>query len=121
MRILIIDDEANIREMISTMLASEEYELLNAENGLEGLKILRKNSDVDIVITDIIMPEKEGLETIREIKKDFPRIKILAISGGGKIDPSMYLHIAKSMGAEDTLGKPFVKRDLLAALEKLSD
>lgn len=121
MRILIIDDDAEIRDMVCRILSDENYETFAAANGKEGLELLSESSNFDIVITDLIMPEKEGIETIREIKKDFSHIKILAISGGGKDSAEGYLQIAKGVGADLTLCKPFIKQDLLEAIKKILD
>ncbi|MCK4986169.1 MAG: response regulator [Desulfobacterales bacterium] len=120
MRVLVIDDTAEIREMINKMLSVEGYDVLEAANGKEGMQIISNEPEIDLVITDLIMPEKEGIETIREIKQDYSHIRILAISGGGKIDSQNYLAIAKGMGADLTLSKPFVKQDLLKAVQELS-
>ena len=76
--------------------------MIEAENGKIGLKLLRENG-ADLVITDLVMPEKEGIETIRELRRDFPHVKIIAISEGGAIGPETYLQIAKSMGAHRSL------------------
>ena len=120
MRVLVIDDTAEVREMIGKMLSSEGYDVLEATNGEEGMQLIRSEPEIDLVITDLIMPEKEGIETIRELKQDYSHIRILAISGGGKIDAQNYLAIAKGMGADLTLSKPFVKQDLLKAVQELS-
>ena len=120
MRVLVIDDTAEVREMIGQMLSGEGYDVLEAANGKKGMQIISSDPKIDIVITDLIMPEKEGIETIREIKQDYSHIRILAISGGGKIDSQNYLAIAKGMGADLTLSKPFVKQDLLKAVQELS-
>jgi len=119
MKILVIDDESGIREMIFKMLSSEGYELLSATNGIQGIKIIKDEQDINLVITDIIMPEKEGIETIFELKHSFPEIKIIAISGGGRIGAESYLYTAKELGADLTLRKPFVKQDLVDAVHKL--
>ncbi len=120
MHILVIDDTAEVREMISKMLSGEGYDVLEAANGKEGMQIISSEPEIDLVITDLIMPEKEGIETIREIKQDYSHIRILAISGGGKIDSQNYLAIAKGMGADLTLSKPFIKQDLIDAVKKLT-
>jgi len=120
MKILVIDDDDDVRRLICKMLETEGYELLEATNGDEGLRIIKKQSGVNVVISDLIMPEKEGLETIRELRKDFPEVKILAISGGGKIDSDNYLVIAKGLGADLTLNKPFTRQDLIDSIQKLS-
>ena len=116
MRFLVIDDDTVVRELVCRMLESEGHEVFNAADGVDGIK---SHPDINVVITDLIMPEKEGIETIREIKQDFSDVKILAISGGGKSDPDNYLRIAKAMGAHSTLSKPFIKKDLIDAVQKL--
>lgn len=113
MKILIVEDDSSVRRMVCKMLIYEGYEVLEAENGLKAIKLLRDQSDIELVITDIVMPEKEGLETIQDIKEYNSMIKIIAMSGGGKIDAESYLNLAKHLGADATLGKPFYKKDLL--------
>ena len=120
MHILVIDDDDSVRQLICKMISSEGYQVQEAVNGKEGMEIIRGGQEIDLVITDLIMPEKEGLETIKELRQDFPHIKIIAISGGGKIDALNYLPIAKGMGADLTLTKPFVKQDLIDAVKKLA-
>jgi len=93
-RILIIDDEPQLLDMLGQTFEREGYDIVKASNGKEGIKLYRENP-VDLIITDIIMPEKEGIETIFELRKDFPDLKIIAISGGGRIEPEEYLDIAK--------------------------
>ncbi len=119
MRILVIDDDSTILEMISRMLKKEGYEVLMATNGKEGMQIFKTTPEIDLVITDLVMPEKEGIETIAELKRDFPHIKILAISGGSIVKTKTYLSIAKHIGADLTLSKPFVTQELLKSVQKL--
>ncbi|MGP8330522.1 MAG: response regulator [Methanosarcinaceae archaeon] len=119
MRILVIDDDNEILEMISRMLNDEGYEVITAVNGQAGLQLLNRESNIALVITDLIMPKKEGIETIREIKRDFSQIRILAISGGGRGSAEDYLALAKNLGADLALKKPFVKRKLLEAIREL--
>ncbi len=121
MRILAIDDDSAVLGMTSRILSSEDYEVLTASNGNEGMQMIRSTPGIDLVITDLIMPEKEGIETIKEIKQDFPDIKILAISGGGRGTVKSYLPVAKLLGADLTLNKPFVAQDLLESIQKLSE
>lgn len=116
--VLIIEDEAPIRSLIRTFLEAEGFTVLDAENGKIGIDVYRTN-DVDLVITDLIMPEKEGIETIRELKKTNPEVKIIAISGGGVLDPEEYLAIAKRMGVARTLAKPFTHESLVKAVHEL--
>ena len=105
-RILVIDDDDNVRLSVKLALEDADYEVDEAADGAEGMRRLR-SQPVDLVITDIFMPEKEGLETIDELKRDFPQIKIIAISGGGSMDPQEYLQIARKLGADRSLLKPF--------------
>ena len=80
MHILVIDDDNDVRQLICRMIASEGFEVFEASNGKEGMDIIKGGKEIDLVITDLIMPEQEGLETIKELRKDFGHIKILAIS-----------------------------------------
>ena len=119
-RILVIDDDDQVRQMLKQMLEREGYEVIDAADGKEGIRLYR-NEPTDLIITDIIMPEKEGLETIRELKQDFPDIKIIAISGGGRLDPGNYLEIARKWGVGRTFAKPFDRTELLEAIQQLLD
>ena len=118
-RILIIDDDDHIRKMLRIMLENAGYnEVEDAENGYIGMKLIRKNP-FDLVITDIVMPEKEGIETIMELRRDFPAVKIIAMSGGGKIGPETYLEMAGHLGAGKALAKPFQQAELFDAVREL--
>ena len=117
-RILIIDDDHHILLMIKKMLERVGFEVELASNGNKGLELL-KWMPVDLVITDIIMPEKEGLETIREMKKLHSDLKIIAMSGGGKISPENYLGTAKVFGASRVLEKPFTQKQLVSAVQDM--
>ena len=117
-RILIIDDDEQILAMLRQTLEREGYEVVDASDGKEGLRRYRENP-TDLIITDLIMPEKEGIETILELRRDFPDVKIIAISGGGRIDPGQYLSIAKSFGAQYTFAKPIERKELLKAVREL--
>jgi len=116
--ILIIDDDNQFRTMLRKMVERNGYEVIEASDGKEGIELYRKNP-TDLIITDLIMPEKDGIETIQELKKDFPDIKIIAISGGGRLGPQDYLHLAKMLGAQRTLTKPIELDELLKAIEEL--
>ncbi len=113
-RILVVDDEAQIRTMLTQMLEQEGYEVHTAENGEEGLTLVGRYA-FDLVITDMIMPVKDGLKFIMELVRDYPDLKILAISGGGAIKAERYLTMAGYLGKIATLEKPF-KRDILLDL-----
>ena len=116
--ILIIDDDNQFRAMLREMLERTGYEVVEASDGKEGIKLYREKA-TDLIITDLIMPEKEGIETIMELCRDFPDVKIIAISGGGRIDPEQYLSMAKSFGAQYSFAKPVEREELLQAVEEL--
>jgi len=117
-RILIIDDDHHILLMVKKMLERAGFEVDLASNGSEGLELF-KIIQADLVITDIIMPEKEGLETIREMKRLQPDLKIIAMSGGGKISADNYLETAKIFGASMILEKPFSQKTMILAVTDL--
>jgi|NGEPerStandDraft_6_1074524.scaffolds.fasta_scaffold02608_2 CheY-like chemotaxis protein len=117
-KILVFDDEPSILLMIKKMLERAGHEVDMALNGREGMELLEKNKP-DLVITDIIMPEKEGLETIMTLRKKYPEIKIIAISGGGRIGPEGYLPSAKHLGADMVFQKPLVQKEFMEAVALL--
>jgi CheY-like chemotaxis protein len=113
--ILVIDDDIEILNTLCRILEREGYDVLAASDGNEGLKFCRQQR-VDLVITDLVMPEKEGIETIMELRCDFPHVPIIAMSGGGRIAPENYLHMAQMLGAQRTLRKPFTPKEMLEAI-----
>jgi CheY-like chemotaxis protein len=113
--ILIIDDDASMRGSLAQTLERLGYRVSVAADGKAGVARAAE-SPPDLVITDLIMPEKEGLETIMELRQSHPRIKIIAMSGGGRLSNEDYLHLAKRFGAAVTLAKPFAREELKAAL-----
>lgn len=119
-RILVIDDDDQIRRLISAMLEREGYEVDQLSDGLNAYQQYALQP-YDVVITDIIMPEKEGLETIMELRRDFPDSRIIAISGGGRISPTDCLAMAKRLGVAYTFSKPFERAQLLGAVKQLTD
>jgi len=114
--ILIIDDEPQIRSMLKLMLERDGYEVAEAPDGIEGIKIYRQNP-ADLIITDLIMPNKDGIGTIIDLKKEFPDVKIIAMSGGGLNKPQGYLKGAKKLGAACTLTKPIDRNEMLKAIK----
>jgi len=116
-RILIIDDEPQIRSMLTLMLAREGYEIVEASDGVAGIKIYRQNP-ADLIITDLIMPNKDGIGMIIDLKKEFPDVKIIAMSGGGLNKPDGYLKGAKKLGAACTLTKPIDREEMLNAVRE---
>jgi DNA-binding response OmpR family regulator len=118
-RILIIDDDDQVRKMLRLTLNAAGFDVVEAQDGNVAMKFFRQDSLVDLVITDLIMPDKEGIETIIELRRDFPQVPIIAISGGGRIDPDDYLILAKKLGAKITLEKPFSRKDIIDAVNEL--
>ncbi|HVA12021.1 MAG TPA: response regulator [Stellaceae bacterium] len=114
-KILVIEDNAIVRNTISRILGAAGYTVVLANDGLQGIDAFRKEQP-DLVISDIIMPEQEGIATIRQILGERPGTKIIAISGGGRIGNTDFLQIARKMGASDVLPKPFDPDDLLARI-----
>lgn len=117
-RILVVDDETQIRTMLALMLEQEGYTVDTAENGEEGLSLVGRHT-FDLVITDMIMPVKDGLKFIMELVRDYPDLKVLAISGGGAIKAERYLTMAGYLGDIATLEKPFKREVLLEMVRKL--
>ncbi|MEO0794708.1 MAG: response regulator [Verrucomicrobiota bacterium] len=117
-RILVIDDQPGVREMIAMMIQRAGHECFEARDGNRGLKLVEQ-VNLDLVITDILMPEKEGIETIIELRKRFPAIRVVAISGGGDSKKFDYLPMAEKLGAHATLRKPFDQAALLGIVENL--
>ena len=106
MNVLIIDDDPQIRKLIRRCLEVAGHTVYDAGDGEKGLAVFDANP-IDLVVTDILMPGKEGLETIRALRNRNPTIRILAISGGGAIGGKQYLEVARRFGACRTLQKPF--------------
>ena len=117
-RILVIDDDPQVRAMLRQMLERAGYEVVDARDGKEAIKRYHEER-VDLVITDLIMPEMEGIETIMELQRDNPDAKIIAISGGGRIGPESYLHIAEQLGALRTFAKPIEREEFLETVEEV--
>jgi DNA-binding NtrC family response regulator len=104
--VLLIDDDPDFRSMLRRTLVRDGYAVQEAENGREGLKVLELSS-VDVVVTDIIMPDMEGIELILQLRRTRPELPILAMSAGGRIGPDSYLYLAERSGATRTIAKPF--------------
>jgi CheY-like chemotaxis protein len=117
-RVLVIDDEPQIRSMLRMMLERAGHEVEEAPDGIEGIRIYR-NNPVDLIISDLIMPNKDGIGMIIELKKEFPDVKIIAMSGGGLNKPEGYLEGAKKLGAQRTLTKPIDRDELLRTVSDI--
>ena len=115
--ILVIDDDQQIRQAISLILSEEDCEVTCAFDGAEGERALRVNK-VDIIITDIFMPNQDGLQTIINIRRDWPALKIIAMSGS--TDHHDYLRHAKLLGAHHILAKPFNAAQLVEGINACS-
>ena len=116
-KILVIDDDEIMNSMTVQLLSEAGYEAESAHDGDLGLKILA-SKPFDLVVTDIVMPEKEGIETIIAIRNKSKTLPIIAISGGGKINPEQYLRMAQRFGADYTFQKPFSREHFLAAVRE---
>ncbi|MCB1184088.1 response regulator [bacterium] len=114
-KIMIVDDDLQIRNMLRLTLEREGYDVCEAEDGMAAVALYAKK-DIDLVITDIVMPEKEGIELIMELKGIDPEVRIIAISGGGRINPEDYLKWARRFGVERTFSKPVDRQKLLEAV-----
>ena len=116
--VLIIDDDVQILNMLRQIFEREGFAVRTATNGKKGIE-LQNEMPSDLVVTDIIMPDKEGVETIKELKQRFKDIKIIAISGGGRVGAVDYLILAEMLGAQRTFTKPIKRKELLKAANEL--
>ncbi|MBU0719321.1 MAG: response regulator [Planctomycetes bacterium] len=114
-RVLIVDDDEMARSVLHKKLGECGYDVVEAIDGRQAVQLLREDT-IDLVITDILMPEKDGLEIIMFLRKEQPEVKIIAITGAA---PASYLDSARSLGASRTFRKPFKLEDLAAAVEDL--
>lgn len=118
-RILIVDDDSSIRALLRELLEEEGYQVEEANNGKQGVSSYRANP-ADLVITDILMPEKDGVELIMELQESFPEVKIIAMSGGGRgLDAQFNLRIAKDFGAVQQIEKPFSRKQVLETVRRV--
>jgi DNA-binding NtrC family response regulator len=117
-RILLVDDNESFRRPLASVLQQAGYSVECAADGTYAMNLFSEAA-FDLVITDLIMPEKEGLETIAEMKELRPGAKIIAISGGGRVDADDFLVVARHMGAIACLAKPFKSRDILELVARV--
>lgn len=116
--ILVVDDEEGLRSVARKALEGAGHTVLEAGDGRVAMAIL-ESTVPDLVITDLLMPEQEGLQTIREIRRRRIATSVLAVSGGGRTARMDFLDIAKDIGADRTLAKPFRVRELLTTVEEM--
>ena len=115
-RILVIDDNDDLRELMKVILEQSGYEVELAEDGQAGLAVQRARP-ADIVITDIFMPNQDGIETIAQFRRDFPQLKLIVMSGDAKlVKDSAHFLTAREMGAHGVLSKPFDEDELLRVI-----
>jgi DNA-binding NtrC family response regulator len=117
-RVLVIDDEEQVRTLIREVLEGAGHEVMEAGNGREAMKLYEANP-TNVVITDLVMPEQDGLEIIRELRRRFPAVKIIAVSGAQQKLNLDLLYVAEKLGALRTMEKPFDIRKLVALVEEL--
>lgn len=117
-RVLVIDDEEELRRVLVRALEVGGHEAVEAANGADGLREI-KARPVDLVVTDLVMPEMDGLEFMRELGRLRPGTRVIAISGGGIWDKASMLTVAGMLGAVKTLSKPFDLDDFLALVHEV--
>lgn len=118
--VLVIDDDQEVRDFLVTVLERAGHVVTAASNGRDGVAKFREEPS-QVVITDIIMPEKDGIETILDLRREHPDLKVIAISGGGRTTPENYLHSARLLGADKAIRKPFKNDEILAAVAELAE
>jgi DNA-binding response OmpR family regulator len=116
--VLIVEDDKELREMLRLSLSRRNFTVFEADNGKSAIAHF-KPTITDLVVTDLIMPEEDGLKVVIKLRELKPSIKIIAISGGGKVGPGSYLNLAKALGADAIYSKPFSINDLIAKIEQL--
>lgn len=118
LQVLLIEDDVITRKVMRSLFERDGHQVRDASDGRKGFALMADITP-DLVVTDIIMPEKDGLELIRELRHNRPAVKIIAISGGGRVDASDYLKMATAFGAHRVLAKPFNGDDLMATVAEL--
>jgi len=116
--VLVVDDDVMVLQAVVILLEDRGFNVLAAVDGVQGLHEYRKHRP-DVILTDIIMPQKEGISLIRDLRREFPEAKIVAMSGGGRVGNSDYITIAKALGADTALSKPFDEDQLIETLRAL--
>ncbi len=117
-KILLVDDEESIRTMVRAVLSNPEYTFSEASNGVEAQEILEKET-FDLIITDVIMPDCDGIELVMSVCKKLPGIKVIVMSGGGRVRADHYLNLAEKLGAARVFEKPFDTAELRETVREL--
>ena len=118
-RVLVVDDDAGVRNFLRMLLELEGYEVATVGNGIEALEVQRSDPAA-VVLTDIFMPDADGMETIVQLREEFPQTKIIVMSGGGSYRGADYLALAREIGAAKSLKKPFAPQDLIDAMREVA-
>ncbi|MEX0299127.1 MAG: response regulator [Kordiimonas sp.] len=113
-RVLVIEDDELARESVTLMLEESGHEVAMADDGDVGLKMFSEEP-YDLVVTDLIMPEVNGMDVLSQIKQEHPDTRVIVISGGGRLTPISYLDVAMKLGADDVLTKPFTAFELTSS------
>lgn len=116
--ILLVEDDSQLRSAISRLLSEHGFDVSEAENGRAAMQHMLRNP-ADLVITDMVMPEMDGVETIVALRRHYPGVKLIAISEGGFGPAENYLKIAGKLGAHKTFAKPLVPQELIGAIREL--
>jgi CheY-like chemotaxis protein len=114
-RILLVDDDEALRKLLRLNLVKLGHEVSEARNGKEALA-LQKRQPADVLLTDLIMPEMEGIETVKEFRLTYPSVRIIAMSGGGRVGTADCLKFARALGADGILAKPFSNQMMAEAI-----
>ena len=117
-KILVIDDEEGVRRVIGKILVRVGHDVLEAPDGKVALSLLKEEA-ADLVICDLFMPEMDGVEVLRQLRRDYPNLRVVAISGGAYQGRVQLLDVAKALGAVAVLGKPFQPHQLLELVNDL--
>jgi PAS domain S-box-containing protein len=117
LRILVVDDDAQIRAMLDALLTAEQYEVRTCASGAEALECLG-DYRADLLLIDMLMPERDGLETVQQVRQAWPNLKAIAMSGGGSVESGFYLSLATQFEVTHTLAKPFSKQELLSVIDR---
>ncbi len=113
--ICVIEDDELVRARLGDILRSDGHRVLEAESADQGIELIR-NEKADVAVVDILMPDRDGLEAIGQLRRTRPDLRIVAISGGGRVGPQVYLDLARQIGADTSLTKPIAEGDLRAAV-----
>ena len=116
-KILVIDDEADICEMTKLLLERAGHDVSCTTDSRAAARMLKEQA-FEVVITDMLMPDKDGLEVMADLRRHHPEVRIIASSGGGRVSSDSYLHIARKSGAHALLSKPFTLKELLTCIEE---